>query len=469
MALPNRPEVAITYFALANLGAVAVPVNIFLKRDGLAYIFEQSGARAAIVDESVAGRVAEALEGRALDLFVVVGTAEVASSVGAVTFDQVSRGQVADGSFGDLPPPLAPDDPWAIMYTSGTTGPSKGAVLPQQMWATESHDAAASQQMTAASVSYTFLPLFHLNAVVFGLGAAIALGARAVVRAGFPQERLLDDLRQTGATHSMLPPFVLLTMLGAAPGPADAAFPLDVVGTMSMPPEQWTAFEQRFGARITVGYGLTESGSLCVPGFGARPGTSGRPNPRYELRIVDQHDRPLPAGVVGEVVARPVRPNEMMQGYHRMPDATATAFRNLWFHTGDAGWLDDDGYFHFADRAKDMIKRRGENVSSFEVEEQLASYPGVASAAVVPFRDEAALDEEVRAFLEIEPGTDLDVAALLEFAGARLAYFMVPRYVDVLNELPRNAVGKVEKFKLRSEPLRETTFDRATSDVVVER
>ena len=463
LVLPNRAEIAIAYFALARIGAVAVPANIHLKQEGLGYVFEQSGATAAIVDAALLERVTESIRDRCeLELLVVVGTADAA--ITAVDFDDVTRGAPVE-----LPPEPAPDAPWAIMYTSGTTGPSKGAVLPQQMWATESHDAAASQQMTADSVSFTFLPLFHLNAVVFGFGAAITLGARAVIRSRFPQEDLLGELRSAGATHSMLPPFVLQAMVDAPPSPADREFPLDVVGTMSLPAEPWRSFEERFGARITVGYGLTESGSLCVPGIGAKPGTSGRPNPRYELRIVDEHDRPQPANTVGEIVARPVRPNEMMIGYHRMPEATVRAFRNLWFHTGDAGSLDAEGFFHFADRTKDMIKRRGENVSSFEVEEQLALFPGVASAAVVPFRDEVVHDEEVRAFIEREPGADLVVEALMEFAGQRLAYFMVPRYVDVVDALPRNAVGKVEKFKLRSEPLRDTTFDLKASDVVVER
>ena len=467
LVLPNRAETPIAFFALARLGAVAVPANVFLKHDGLAYVFEQSGARIAIVDAGLLERVTTALDGRVdLDLLVVVGAREDdgAAPDGALTYDDVLAGPHAP-----LPEPPRIGDPWAIMYTSGTTGPSKGVVLPQQMWATESHDAAASQEMSAGSASYTFLPLFHLNALVFGLGAALTAGGRAVVRGRFPQADLLDDLRATGATHAMLPPFVLAAMLAAPPAEADADFPLDVVGTMTMPADPWRAFEARFRTRLVVGYGLTESGSLCTPGLGAQPGSSGRPNPRYEVQIVDEHDRPVPAGTVGEVVARPRRPYEMMLGYHRMPDATLAAFRNLWLHTGDAGSLDGEGFFHFADRKKDMIKRRGENVSSFEVEEQLVRFPGVAGAAVVPFRDPSGLDEEVRVFVETEPGASVDPAALAEFAGSRMAYFMVPRFVDVVPELPRNTVGKVEKYKLRSEPLRAETFDVKASGVVVER
>ena len=465
LVLPNRAETPVAFFALARIGAIAVPANVFLKQDGLAYVFEQSGATAAIVDASLLERVTAALDGRVdLELLVVTGAGDRAHPD-----EQVPYEVVAAGGDASLPTPPDPGDPWAIMYTSGTTGPSKGVVLPQQMWATESHDAAASQRMSADSASYTFLPLFHLNALVFGLGAALTVGGRAVVRGRFPQADLLDDLGATGATHAMLPPFVLGAMLAAPPTDADADFPLEVVGTMTMPADPWRAFEARFRTHLVVGYGLTESGSLCTPGFGAQPGSSGRPNPRYEVRIVDEHDRPVAAGTVGEVVARPRRPYEMMLGYHRMPDATLAAFRNLWLHTGDAGFLDDEGYFHFADRKKDMIKRRGENVSSFEVEEQLVRFPGVAGAAVVPFRDPSGLDEEVRVFVEAEPGAAIDPAALAEFAGTRMAYFMVPRFVDVVPELPRNAVGKVEKYKLRTEPLRADTFDLKESGVVVER
>ncbi len=469
LVMPNRAEMVVALFALARVGAVAVPANVFLKQDGLAYVFEQSGAAMAVVDDLLFERVRTALEGRVtLDLLIRVGATERAIDT-TIAASSVSYESVLDGPFAPLPEAPGPGAPWAILYTSGTTGPAKGVVLPHQMWATESADAAAGQAMTARSVSYTFLPLFHLNALVFGLGAALVAGGRAVVRGRFPQGDLLTDLQGTGATHAMLPPFVLTGMLAAPPSASDAGFPLDVVGTMTMPAEPWRAFESRFGARIVVGYGLTESGSLCTPGLGARPGSSGSPNPRYELRIVDQHDRPLPAGEVGEVVARPRRPYEMMLGYHRMPEATLAAFRNLWLHTGDAGSLDDDGFFHFADRKKDMIKRRGENVSSFEVEEQLLRFPGVAGAAVVPIRDASGLDEEVRAFVECEPGATVDAAALVDFVGQRLAYFMVPRYVDVVSELPRNAVGKVEKYKLRAEALRADTFDLKASRVVVER
>ena len=469
LVLPNRVEMPVALFALARIGAVAVPANIFLKADGLAYVFEQSGARIAIVDAGLVERVADALAGRVeLETVVVAGADGHDVAAGHRSYEALLD-DMLDGPRAELPAPPGPADPWAILYTSGTTGPSKGVVLPHQMWATEAHDAAASQLMDADSVTYSFLPLFHLNALVFGLGAAIAAGGRAVVRNGFPQAELLGDLVSVGATHAMMPPFVLASMLAAPPAPSDAEFPLRVVGTMTMPAEPWRAFEARFDAHVIVGYGQTESGSLCTPGIGAQPGSSGMPNPRFEVRIVDEYDRPVPAGTVGEVVARPRRPYEMMLGYHRMPEATLAAFRNLWLHTGDSGFLDADGFFHFTDRKKDMIKRRGENVSSFEVEEQLLRFPGVAGAAVVPHRDESGFDEEVRVFVEAAPGALVDPAELTRFAGTRMAYFMVPRYVDVVAELPRNAIGKVEKYKLRSEPLHAETFDAKASGVVVER
>jgi crotonobetaine/carnitine-CoA ligase len=236
--------------------------------------------------------------------------------------------------------------------------------------------------------------------------------------------------------------------------------------TMGLEPRAWPAVEERFGARVACGYGLTEAGMLCTLATD-RPGASGRANARYELAVVDDGDRPLAPGSVGQVVCRPRRPNEVMIGYHRMPEATAEAFRNGWLHTGDLGWFDPDGYFHFADRRKDMIKRRGENVSATEVETNLARHPTVADVAVVPYA--ATGDEEVRAFVVAQPSQAVDPGALVRWLGERVAHFMVPRYVDVVAELPRNALGKVEKFKLRARPLASGTFDRVAAGVKVER
>jgi crotonobetaine/carnitine-CoA ligase len=461
IVLPNRSEVAISYFALARLGAVAVPVNVHLKGDGLSYIFEQSGARTAIVDAELVARLTDALAGRfELDRTFVVGRG-AAERAGFEPFEALADATPATR------PAVGGADPWAILYTSGTTGPAKGVVLPHQLLATATEVAAEMHDMTPRVVSYTFLPLFHLNAIAIGMMSAIARGGRAVVRAEFPRHQLLEDLRATNATHASLPPFVLLGLLAASVTSTEG-LALEVVSTIALSEQQWHDVEQRLGVRLTAAYGLTETGMLCTRG-GERIGSCGRPHRRHEVIVVDPDDRPVSPGEVGEIVSRPRFPNEIMLGYHRMPDATLRAWRNLWFHTGDAGWLDADGFLWFADRTKDMIKRRGENVSSFEVEQQIVRHPDVAEVAVVPYQTSGNADEEVRAFLELTPGAELDPTALVQFCSEHLAYFMVPRYFDIGSPLPRNAVGKVEKYKLRHEPLQPTTFDVRAAGVTIER
>ena len=465
LLLPNVPEMAIALLACARLGAVVVPVNVALKGEGLAYVFEQSGARFAVADAALVERLAAALAGRVeLDLLVLV-RAESAPGVSG-PFRRIEPFASSSPAPMSPLPPVAAADPWAILYTSGTTGPAKGVVLPHQMWATESEEAARGQGLDESSVLYSFLPLFHLNSLCFALGSAIVAGCQAVLRERFPQERFLEDLRANGVTHAAIPAFVLMRLLESPPDPAERGLRLRFALSMGVPPDAWPRLEARFGCRVACGYGLTETGMLCVLATD-RPGASGRANPRYELAVVDDDDQVLAPGAIGQVVCRARRPNEVMLGYHRMPEATAAAFRNGWFHTGDLGWFDADGYFHFADRRKDMIKRRGENVSATEVEAQLARHPAVADVAVASHA--APPDEEVRAFVVVAPGQTLDPAALLVWLGERVAYFMVPRYVDVVTELPRNALGKVEKYKLRALPVGAETFDRVSAGVKVDR
>lgn len=462
LLLSNRHEMAVAYFALMYLGAVAVPINTAFKGEGLAYYFQQSGATTALIEAVLLSRVDEAPGSRDhLQRVIVVGGETVPP--GAERFADL----LAEG--GEVTPAaIGPGDPWAILYTSGTTGPSKGVVLPAQWLATTSAEVCASLNVTEETVNYTFAPLFHANALVYGITSAILAGARCVVRARFPREALLADWRRTGATHTSLPPFVIHGLLAQPPQPDDAHNPVRIVTTMSLGERDWLAFEQRFGLSVRVGYGITEAGMICTCGRG-KMGSAGKPSDRFELRIVDAEDQPLPPGAVGEIVVRPRRPFEMMLGYHRMPEATVAAFRNLWLHTGDAGYLDGDGYLFFTDRLKDMIKRRGENISSFEVERVLYAFPGVAAAAVVPCRLPGSIEEEVRAFIVPKPGADIAPDALIAHCARHLAHFQVPRFIDLRQELPHNAVGKLEKFKLSTLPLDEQTYDRKQSGIRLER
>ncbi|HEU5349445.1 MAG TPA: AMP-binding protein, partial [Ktedonobacterales bacterium] len=465
LMISNRAEFAISYFALARLGAVAVPITIALKSEGLAYIFHQTEASTAIIEASLLPRVEVALqEKNYLRQIIIVGSeGEHTTLAASERFETLvdERRPVAS-------PEIQPGDLWAIMYTSGTTGPSKGVMLPHQFLASQTAAIVADFEYNEETVGYTFMPLFHMNAVAITMMPAIFTGSRCVIRANFPREHLLDDIRATGATHTVLAPFIIRGLLATPPQSDDRDNPLKVVFGMSLTPAEWQAFEERFAVQYMTCYGPTESGLVCQATRG-KLGSTGRLGGRYEVQIVDELDRPVPPGTIGEIVSRPRRPFEVMLGYYKMPEATARAFRNLWFHTGDLGWVDADGYLYFSDRLKDSIKRRGENVSSMEVEDVISRFPGVQDVAVVGYRHPSGSDEEVRAFIVSKREAAVDPTALIQHCSAHLAYFMVPRYLDFRSELPRNAVGKVEKVKLRGIPLDEATFDLKKTTIVLER
>ncbi|MCC7410068.1 MAG: AMP-binding protein [Gammaproteobacteria bacterium] len=464
LVLGNRPEILTCLFAVAHLGAVAVPVNVALKGDSLAHVFRVMQPRIAIVEQAFVERVGEALGASAADMQIfVVGGAPGGHGQG---FDALLAG---DDEL--VPATVGPGDPWTVLFTSGTTGVAKGVVLPHQQVASAAWDAAHDLGMDADSVFYTFNPLFHLNGLIFGPLAALLAGSRTVVRYAFAREQTLDDLRATGATHWAPVPYLLRGLLAAPPRADDADNALRVVMTFGLTAAEIDAFQTRFGCRLATGYGCTEAGMMCRIQT-ARPTSSGRVSDRCQMRIVDEHCRDVDPGEVGEILVRARLPYDRMLGYYGMPEATAAAFAGEWFRTGDLARLDEDGYLHFADRAKDSLKRRGENISTFEVERALMSFPGVSAAAVVGYRPGAGAEQEVRAFIEIEPSIvaqEFDFVALIEHCGKHLAYFMVPRFVELARGLPRTALGKIQKQALKDAPLNASTFDAKAAGVDVQR
>jgi len=466
LVIGNRSEFLTIFFAIAQLGAIAVPVNVALKGESLAHVFDVTGARTAIVEAAFLPRIDATPGGlgRFAQLFALDGQ-EPARAPGVRPFAELLHA-------GDMPAAghIAPGDPWTILFTSGTTGPAKGVTLPHQLISSAAWDVVHGVQMDAQSVFYTFNPLFHLNALIYGPMAAILAGARAVVRSVFPRESTLRDLRQAGATHWTATPFLIRALLAAPEAPDDADSALRFVLSFGLTAGEVDTFERRFDCRMVAGYGCTETGMVCPP-QPAPANSCGRPGDRVDLRLVGADGLDVPAGSTGEIWVRARQPFDAMLGYYRMPEATAAAFTDGWFRTGDLGWLDPAGWLHFVDRIKESLKRRGENVSTFEVEQVLMGFPGVAAAAVVGFRPDARAEEEVRAFIELAPGSGaaFDPAALVRHCGRNLAYFMVPRFIDVVDALPRTAVGKIRKQELKGLPLQSGTFDVRAAGIEVPR
>jgi crotonobetaine/carnitine-CoA ligase len=475
LVLGNRSEFLTTFFATGWLGAVAAPVNVALKGESLAHLFRLTRPRIAIVEAEFVPRVREALaDGPPLErMFVVAGDPPLERMF--VVAGDPPRDEPAARAFADLdvnagrlqPAAIAPGDPCTIMYTSGTTGVAKGVTMPQQQVATCAHDAAEDFRLDKSSVFYTFNPLFHLNGLVFGPLAALAAGCRTVVRSAFPREKTLEDLRRSRATHWCPGPFIGRGLLAAPESPDDADNDLRIAVTFGMNEAEIAAFERRFGCKLGAGYGSTEAGMICRMQT-ERPTTSGRISNRVEVRFVGEDGEDVAPGEVGEIWMRARQPFNRMLGYWNMPEATAAAFSGEWFKTGDLGRLDADGYLHFADRLKESLKRRGENISTFEVEQALLGFPGVTAAAVVGYRPAPDAEEEVRAFIETADGS-VDHRALVEHCARRLAYFMVPRYLEVARDLPRTSLGKIRKQELKGRPLSPSTFDVKAAGIVVER
>jgi crotonobetaine/carnitine-CoA ligase len=455
--MSNRPEFVLAWFGIAKAGLVLVPVNTAFKAGLLAYVLEHSDAEVLIVEREFLGAVAAVLPGiPGVRACVVLGGID-----GGIALPRPIRAMVwselleADDAEPDMR--VGSGDPVAIFYTGGTTGRSKGVVWPQ-------HYAVRSSipviDFGPDDVHYNCLPLYHgiLPAVTLGpwlSGGGLALATR------FSTSRFWSDIRRYGATHTLLVGSMFRFLHQAPALPDDADNPLRYVRGNPMPPDIHCDFERRFGCLLLESYSMTEAIPITAnrPGL-ARVGSCGTPVPgAHEVRIVDEHDGPVSRGTVGEFVVRPTEPYTMMLGYHKMPGETLRAFRNLWFHTGDLGYEDEEGFYHHAGRSKDSIRRRGVGISAAEVEEVVNSHPAVRECAVIGVRD-GPDDEEVKVVVEHREGEPLTPSALLDFCADKLPDFMVPRYVEVVGELPRTALGRVEKHHLRERGVTEATWDR---------
>ena len=465
---PNHPEAVVTMLALLRLGAVECPVNAGLRGHQLAHVLDHSGARVLIVDGSLSDRVAEQLpaapgvttvvqRGRGAGL--VTSPAAAAQTVPAGSGSRAPAG-IAVVDYDDVrgsgmrPPPFKPPqpgDPMNIIYTSGTTGPAKGAVLPQAFPIEQARIKIEQWGLGADDVMFSALPLYHVNARFSTLGTALVVDGRAALVSRFSASTFWDQVRAAGATEVGVVGAVSSILLRQEPGPADKDHSVRMMhGAAGIPMDRRADFEERFGLRLVTGFAMTETGHFATtsPDDPMRYRASGRPVPQYEVAVVDADDNEVPAGTVGELVVRPRRPGVMMTGYHRQPEATLAAFRNLWFHTGDLATIADDGYIRWVDRAADAIRRRGEMISSTEVERAVCALDAVAECAAVGVPSELG-EWDVKLVVVAESGRTVDPAALQRHCQATLPDFCQPRYLEILDELPKTATHKVNKHQLR--------------------
>ncbi len=473
----NRVEFLTHMFATLKLGAVWVPINTELKGAFLQHQLRNSDPRVVVTEPQLIAAFDDvATEPGALlsCLVMVAGEAPVElpavfGRVAVVGDRDLDRHAVAV-AFADP----TPHDIAMICYTSGTTGPSKGVLLPHAHCYLFGHGLARRLQLDSDDRYFICMPLFHVNALLMQTIGTFIAGGYCFIIEKFSATNWLDDLRRTRATFTsglgVIPEFIFRQ----PPTPGDADHVCKAIMAVPISDDWATAFRDRFGMEIVQGFGMTE----CNIPFYTQPddpligGLAGHLlDEWFEAAIVDpETDEPLPADTVGELVVRPKLPSCFMAGYFRMPDKTVEAWRNLWFHTGDACRFDEQGRMYFVDRIKDCIRRRGENISSYELEQVLNAHPSVAESAVVGIRvEQAGGEDEVKALVVGAAGHDLDWVALLDHCAARVPRFAVPRFFEQIDEVPKTSTGKVQKQHFKAAGVTGTTWDRESIGYVVPR
>jgi crotonobetaine/carnitine-CoA ligase len=474
--IENSPEAALAWWGILTAGAVAVPINTAYKGSYLAHQLKDSGSKVLVVGASLADRAARvAPDLPELSHVIVVGDSDE-------SFGAVGRHPWADVLATDPTAPsvhVRPSDLGTFIYTGGTTGLSKGCMLSHHYHGALARQIGICWRRTADDVVWTPLPLFHFNAIVTAVVGALVYGGRAAIHGRFSVSNFWPEMNRVGATvTSTLGTMAYLLAHDVdrpempRSGAPEANSTLRLLGAAPMPVEVEQVIRERFGlATFSGAYGVTEASlvSWQPAGVENRPNAAGVINDEYfDVRIFDDDDHELPRGTDGEIVLRPKRPHVMFEGYWGRPEATVETSRNWWYHTGDVGRIDDDDYLYFVDRKADYLRRRGENISSFEVERILMGHGKLADVAVHAVPSQLT-EDDLKITATVKEGETLEADELFRWCIDELPYFALPRYIEFRAELPRSPVGRVLKRELREEGVTPTTWDAETSGITYEK
>jgi carnitine-CoA ligase len=471
--LDNNADAIICWLAINKLRAVSVPINTALRGEFLRHQIADAAASLVICEGDYLSRIRAVIADQSSVKTVLYRGAfdDCLASTGARIAPLDEYRGIDDTPLRDRP---QPSDLACLIYTAGTTGPSKGCMLSYNFMCNLARLQLRAGPATESDVTLTPLPLFHMNAVCVGVLSNILVGARVAIMPRFSVSNFWPEVERSGATIASI-----LGGMGAllAQAPDNEAMKrcIGQIHTVRGNPFTETTkqiWRTRFGARQVGGngYGLTEA---CVvtslpAGEYAAPGSSGKRIPDFDVRIVDELDRELPANVPGEIIVRPLRPDIMFQGYWRRPEETLRLLRNLWFHTGDIGKFDEAGFFYFIDRKKDYLRRRGENISSFEVESAFAQHPDIAEVAVhaVPAVNG---EDDVKVTAVLHPQSTLTEELLFRWSMDKVPYYALPRYIEFRESLPKNPQGRVLKYELRERGKTPATWDLEDTDIKIEK
>ena len=494
--MPNCPEYLYCWFGLSALGAIGVPINTAYKRDETAFILNDAGATALVAHESL---VAVAEEAAALapavrHKLLVGNLTDSPSNIEDNSFSAEAppnppfikggSGEILSGwtSFAAMldrsdvlvsRPQVSPEDISLLVYTSGTTGNPKGVMATHQMYVAAGQGFAHWTQASPGDRFFTCLPFYHANIQYYSTMGAMAAGATLVVVDRFSASRFWDQVRQARATVVNFIGMMMPVLAKQPESPTDSQNSVRLFyGSPSFPPEFLESFQERFATDVIVGFGMTETcyGTIESIGQPRRAGSSGTPRQHPDSRFVNQvrishPETGLPVGpdIVGEIT---IKNPAVMPGYWRNEEQTSQSLRDGWLYTGDLGWLDEDGYLYFVDRKKDIIRRRGENISSQEVENVIKRHPELLDCAVMAVPSDLG-EDEVKAYVVPRSGATVKPEDVVYWCAEHLAHFKVPRYIEMRDDLPRTPSLRVRKDLLRQEredPI-EGCFDREAAGI----
>ena len=476
--LPDTIDYVTVWCGLAKRGAIEVPINLAYRKNILKRLCNDSTAKRIIIDCQYVERLEEIADDlEHLDCVILYAEDQKLDSYGTLPPKLAQTYQVAgfEDLFSDISTDFEPapqfSDLVGIMYTSGTTGASKGVSTTHSHSFCYADGAAEIFYLSEEDRFYTAgLPLFHLAGQWGVCFASMIYGATVVLRKGYRNDNFWPDIAEHSCTVVFLLGAIANFLWQQPKLPEDSETPLKKVGMFPVMTEH-KQFRERFGVEISTGYGSTESPCPVIHHFDEplpNHQCVGFPTGRYDVKILDENDQVCTTGTVGEICTRPRAPWEIMLNYWRQPEYTAKVFRNLWYHTGDAGYQDDEGRLFFVDRLTDSMRRRGENISSMEVEDEVNQHPDVLECAVFPVLAEHS-EQEVMVVITPQPDVTIEPEKLIRFLDQRMAYFMIPRYIEFTAAIPKTPTGKMEKYKLRTKGITSRTWDRVAAGVKLSR
>ena len=457
LMLPNIPEFLYTWWGNAKLGGVTVPLNTALKGEGLSYLINHSDAETLVVSDRYMPALGE-VRGSLRNVRHLIVLADEPTAPGELPNAAIDFAELLTAPATSPMKEVWSDDVDSIMYTSGTTGPPKG-VIHRHSRCYGGFVLPLATGYGEGDVVYNTLPLYHVGGQNM-VWMALVSDTAAAMAERFSASRFWDDVRAYGATYTLCLGAMIPILAKQPPRPDDPENPLRIALSAAAPPAIWQAFENRFAVRIVELYAQTEGGFMLNADAktNGKVGAMGKPSGGYTMRVVDDNDHDLPAGEVGELVYRSTTTDDMPE-YYKNPEATAEKNRGGWIRSGDLAYKDEDGYFFFVDRRNDFIRRRGENISSFEVESVVNGHDDVLESAAYALPSELG-EDEVTVAVVLKPDTRLAPESLVHYCEARMASFMVPRFVRFLDAFPKTGTERTMKYELKAQGITSDTWDR---------